>query len=380
MLQRWQLYVDESGDFGEPRSTVSVTGILIQPAASVPDEEVRRRLMDAVPGQPWPLHAAHLRNEIWYLLSRDSGHDLPSDEARALLGQHAPDLVRQVRDEVQSGELPRIRTLVALKVILERHAPALGRRISTRAFGAYRRLLSAVAEVLRDAPSMRVIIASEAWPDEPKPRGPFQRRRLEASRYDAVLEALLQRCADYLWRMSGAHGVSLLVSGRGTVDVRRGEFREMQVADVRRVVRRVAPRDARVEFDEISVARYDARSSAHQVLADLIACATRYPLGDRRGSLRAVATKINDSGRVAVMTVASGFPLLASDGAPLAYTRESGVAPSMVWPPSSSCRTWARDQAEIVRDVLHRRQYPAADTRHGAHAGSRGVGVPRVSE
>ncbi len=68
MTDGWQLYIDESGDFSQPNSDISVGALLVRGTWDQARARLDVTLRDTLPFLPRPLHAAHLNNPAFIAL------------------------------------------------------------------------------------------------------------------------------------------------------------------------------------------------------------------------------------------------------------------------------------------------------------------------
>jgi hypothetical protein len=229
-MSDWLLFVDESGNFNEPCDRVLVAGLLLRVGSTWADlssDRIAQQLREAMPGMPWPLHAAHQNIPATFAVARyeqlcQEGRihmELgPFDATVREAGEffhddpECGDLFLDARDSFANGGLPERETLKSLdrqlkkkRFYVHQHLQDLSRDATADVLPLLRGL-EPLNEKLTDA---AVIVASEA---NRQPTGNEQKWRYKSRRWVALLEGVLERSFDLLSQIGGGHRVVLRVA------------------------------------------------------------------------------------------------------------------------------------------------------------------------
>src|SRR5262245_42575939 len=120
-MRAWQLYLDESGDFDEPKAPILIAGVLFQGRATPQlSSPLRRRLEEIFVGCAYPPHAAHHNVATSLLGEALLGRDPRGPARERFLRGVAPALALARSD---SPEARALRAELATRD--PRHRPAL---------------------------------------------------------------------------------------------------------------------------------------------------------------------------------------------------------------------------------------------------------------
>jgi len=107
----WHTFVDESGSFGAPNEDTAIAGLLVQ--GGLHQGALRQAIQRALPGVPWPPHAAHLRTNSFrpaaVLLDPALERSAPKlvGDAAALLRHHPAPQAAALREEISRCQRAR---------------------------------------------------------------------------------------------------------------------------------------------------------------------------------------------------------------------------------------------------------------------------------
>jgi hypothetical protein len=358
---QWGLFVDESGDFKEPEDGAVGAGILLR--LDVPEVRVQaidRDLYRAVPGFPWPLHAAHINVPVMGALARtarlrfasptDASHwrpnpfDAVATSAVETLEREDAPRVGRVLDALRRGERPDFDDLRKLDGLLKASGRAMHRKLQDYARQATAWILAVIGRL---APTSNVhllaatVLSGESIPGDAIPPG-AEGDRADAERYFTLLQCLLGRTCDVLSRLPGPHEVAVHVANR-PVDSTRGRV-QFDLSHLREMIRLATPPGlTSVRLHAASTPDFDASVDPRIVLADFVANGARRRMRESY-ALRTLEAQLD---AVTVGPVHSGEP-------PLSHVAASGWArehieaarrDSTTPPPPPEAKRWARDQA-----------------------------------
>jgi hypothetical protein len=243
-VQRWRLFIDESGDFADLEGEVVVAGRLVpEGGPNSHPRQIRKALESAAAGLVWPLKTTELNQPVFVvLLSQHEGNDSALDSAA--------DSVRRRFDEVAGEYLKTARAAlgasrpsphVALQFlqavawghedftriedqVLEARA-LVGRCIGTMsadtsALGA---MLIACGETIQGDVSQ--VLASDD----------------ETGRYLSLLEGVLERAVDMIARLPDRHEMLLEILDWDVSEQILGEARRIRLHHYRHVAPSTAP-------------------------------------------------------------------------------------------------------------------------------------------
>jgi hypothetical protein len=287
-MTRWRLYVDESGDFRRDEG-VAVGGLLLD--SRVPGTlpaEIRESLMNAFPGLPWPLHAAHYNIPIIFALASvvaregDPGtrtvFDAAADAATEILRRDAPAKLDEALDELRSGRRPDVDTLKHLDAHLSQ-GDSDAVTIYWKLREARRKLSASIARLVRqlarrDNAGLIVFVASESergdagedWMAVSADASAEAGEGAPTHRYLGLLGTLFERTATVVSLEGAQHTIVPCV-----LDKRMYEKRRLKPRDIHAAIKGYAATAVRVRFEDPQIAFYDRRVGGAYVLADFVA-------------------------------------------------------------------------------------------------------------
>ncbi len=372
MSPEWGLFVDESGDFQEPEDDVVGVGILLRlDAPSVRAQAIDRELHRAMPGFPWPLHAAHINVPVTGALARaarlrfampaDAAHwrsnpfDAVATSAVETLERENAPLVSQVLDALRRDERPKFADLKTLDELLKDRDPVMHHKLEDYARQATAWILGVIGR-LATPPDIDLLAATvlsgESALGEASP-GETTGVDAATARYLTVLLCLLGRTCDFLSRLPGPHEVAVHVATRGIVDPKLGR-QSFDLTHLREMIRQAMPPGTMgVHLHAASTPEFDWGADARIVLADFVANQVRYRVGGSC-ALRKLEKRLAS---VAVGSLQSGAPRLSHVAASgwarehIEAARRDAPAP----PAPRDVKRWARDQATEWADALRPR-------------------------
>jgi len=347
---RWALVIDESGKFARRKDDVTVAGVLLPAAsASVLGRTLRQAMLDADPRCPWPLHSAHLRTLTWLAAARTTELQRQGPGGHRDVGQACEQILdalesyrrrqtERVFQDIATGSkgdwdnlqdlerwLDSRRNLRWAKRTLRRHQGGLFDRVA-------RTVKNFTGEEQRRGLGMWAFTASESM------RGNACDSPLSPDRYVALLQVLIERAADMLYRAHPEH--TLVVRPFVRHVALGGPRRPLQAADVAVLVRQAQlPQDLAIVADPPS--DYPGTHPGTGFLADLLANTARI----QRGQLDALHLEL----RHRTGLWATSGPERRSHCAAHIKARDYILAARAGdAPPQQSLaglRPWARDQA-----------------------------------
>jgi len=374
-MQHWDLYIDESGDFGSLADTpidrrrpgdddVVVAGVLMDRTSETWSEKaLRRSLVGVAPWLPRPLHMAHVNRCAMHAVALVAARrrvDGPDDETIAAAKRCVDamrsgdgDLYRRVAARVRKGETPRIGEVVALDRFVDEVESADRKAIMRLVRSTQRTLQARIRAAIGDAIAQEHghwVVATEAVPGGDRIRGDEV-----SDRYLGLLVELVARCADQLTASGGEHTLHVSALTRDVFDAGTGLRRRLH-ADV--VRRQLVPRLGAPGTDgafRIRRADGDSQVTVHigpceswtadvhplHVCADVAANTMRGAI--RRTDLAAMAESAQR--RMGLYLRVESLPNVATGGTPGACVARARVGAGAG--PSMECaRPLARAQAE----------------------------------
>ncbi len=380
----WNLYVDESGKFEQPRQAVVVAGLLQRPSGAGPTSNaIRKCLWEAAPDVPWPLHANRLRFPVLLALavearrelpvpppagaqrvSRDAGLDALADRAITLLRESEPDLLEKVREILRGPHryerkhekgsakrrskknVPDRADLRYLNNRLSERDPRLYAELSAR----MRRLNALVEQILAKAqsesfpgqlPTGMLVVCGEHHDGDAIPAGTVD-DSYGSERYDNVLAGTFRRLHELLEHLGGRHLVWLHVLERRRVDDSLGPDVKVHVnpKHVGAVADGVCGDDPddNIRLLPGSAPRFDSRVDPLLVLADFAANRCLHVLRSRRIRLRRAETVLRKQIGAVLRVGSPPLPAIAAvRGEPC---------------PDGGGRRWAEEQAAEWRPYV----------------------------
>lgn len=338
-------YVDESGVFEDRLDAVTAGGLLLDDS----NVDVRASLELAMPGFPWPLHAAHVnRPLVWALSAAASASEeqplkSPFQEVLVALRRSQNNLVRQALVRLRRGEWPPYQTLLDLEAALREEAPSSFQALTTHVKHA-RTLVRRVGAALQGS----TVVASEAsWNIADVESARRRTGHEPTDRYYALLTSAIRRARDVVARRGGSR-LLLTVLSRG---VYSPEHRRMQLLtreDVETLIAELPPSPCAIEVQTIALWRADVPAPC--VVADFCSNAARRVLRDPIRPLGTVEAQLYQqlglsvrSGRPPKSHVAAAFP-----PGPGPWNDIQRAAPPT---PPIGIRRWAWEQA-VEQDLV----------------------------
>ena len=348
----WELFVDESGNFGSARDDISVCGVLAR--ADLPGlrpDSLRVALERVAPWLPWPPHVAHLNTIVLIPLAFVAAHErgVLADPGRApstvrRLARQRPAEVASALDALRAHALPEYDDLEALRgpfAHLNKGTRMYWSEIANETRAYYGRLLAGLAASPLDGaapPHIFVVTSGET-------------RRGDAgatadARYRESIEALFERIGDIVDRFDGEHRVRLNVSQLDVYEPILGRRVKLHVRHLGEIVRRLSPElGDRVRLVPATVSAYFT-PDVHPafVLADLVANRAR-PVLARSVPLARAEADLVTSLRAPVRSGTPRRSHLAATGISRTYVashRRGDCLPDL---DSGALRRWAREQA-----------------------------------
>jgi hypothetical protein len=312
-MAEWQLFVDESGDFGKNDDIVCVAGFLLPAAADMGAGNLRHALAQLAPAMPWPPHTAHLSKPSMWLLSAHveaecRGVAPESDVVAAtamLKGAHPVATAEAIR-RLRRGKRPAIDLLRALDQHLRSADRVLFQRWVNRgrtALTAMRVVTAATVAFARGivgAPLPALVAAGEAAIQGEGDRHDLQRT---SRRYLGLLDALLSHLRSVVGGNGDRHVVHIHVLERDIYDEQRRASMPLRPQNVRDLPA-VADVSDSVTLIVDATPAYDYSTHPALVLADFVAFSTRRVLHPA-ATLQQVEERLRRETR---LPVRSGMP------------------------------------------------------------------------
>lgn len=357
-MRTWQLYLDESGDFNEPRASVLVAGVLFEGRATPQvSSALRRRLEEIFVGSAYPPHAAHHNVATSLLCEALAGREPQGPvRARFLRGIEwalatargdSPE-ARALRAAISTHEAPRRPALEALGAFdtwLERTVPAAHATLrQERDLQRGDLTRYATDELARHVGRPPLVVA--AWQAN---AGSYPR---PDARYEQLYEVLLERALSCIAsRDDGAQLEVHLATRHWSVPL--GHVMKLTQAEERASA---FPLLARAKSPPVVVRykaeAYDARVAPGIVLADFAANTLRRALAsaaswgqldaDVRGRFGLPAM-----GACALLPLAAALPSVAADGSARDAIRRAAEGSAQALPAAAAKAEprWAKEQA-----------------------------------
>ena len=293
-------YIDESGDFDVPQDPVSAGGLLLLE----PGFNVRESLERALPGFPWPLHAAHVNQPVSWVLALAAevpdNHplDAPYQDVLLTLRHLFGERLQAAVEMMRGGLWPEYDTLVEFAAALRQHNAAMLQHLS--------RLITQARAYARRAgarlPGLAVI-ASEAGLNFGGGAVAPRRTGHEATdRYYALLGGAIERArAIAVQRKESILEVTVL--SRGVYSPEHGRMLELTQQNVLDVVNDLPPSPCTVELHPIALWTPDVPPPC--VVADVCTNTGRWLLGDAFQGLTSLETALT---RHLALPIRSGEP------------------------------------------------------------------------
>lgn len=340
-MRRWNLFVDESGDFDNAADEVVVAALAIEVGTpGTHPLSLKRAITTIFRGVPWPPRAAEIDRPV-YLALGDSLRRMRRCAAAVTDFERAADVIRARLQELSAADLrefdravekekrPGHDVVLRLDTTARRECPeehAACRQATATALAGLTRVLgqAGAGRAPDGSPVAFIAAAAEARPGcLAQPTEPSDDRA--TSRYLALLGVLVGRVLAVLGRFDGPQEAYLYVLDRPIIDPRQKVPTRLLEPVVQDIVRR-AVRGAHVPSVRIEVARvprYDAEVDPRLVLADLVANRVRRTLR-RESSLAGIERTL---GSYCPLPMRSGVPS-ASHLAAAAYAHDRTDAPS----------------------------------------------------
>jgi hypothetical protein len=361
-MTEWLLWIDESGDFEDPRQYASVTGVLVRSGVvGFSKVKLRRLFAEACGYVPWPVHRwllnASVMHGVWAVRAAD-GDGSPLDRrvraVVAALHRMEPGAFEAVVRRLDQGWEPRGPDIEALEAAFRTLAPwqmNLLRRMRRQCWEAVVGGLGAALRIGADDPeqsaadSVWLVAAGESENGDAVTAGTL------GDRYLHLLGCLAHRVADILIARGGVNRVAAHVAMRNVFDARLRSRDALSPPLVDEAIREglgtpdatVRRADgALVQITCQQVLRFRADSPAGLVLADWGANAFRWA-STRRVSLGRVQAQLGHAVGLPVSRL--GLPTIASTGRPWSALLDRGEADAG----RSRDRPWAWEQAEAWR-------------------------------
>jgi hypothetical protein len=371
---RWNLFLDESGNFSDPDDEVVVAGLLVR--VDIPGShpsQIRAALEAAVPDLPWPVKASEFNRPVVfaianYLKRRGRAATNPLERvADELVGEitrqesgcyEAVSKALYGRQRIPYDALSRLDDLArrdwnryqVLRQATDASVAAIGRCI--QGLGLSREGDWRLSESARDA--VLLVACGETLQGEDAAGD----GDLETNRYLGLLRWTIVRAVDVVARMIGRQEVHLYVLDRDVTDTilgvrKRTPLHIRHVGPIARDVEAKCSRDHRITVKLDAVSRYDDRMHAALVLADFVANRTRRGLRAQPDALSAVEGQIGLEVRCCVR---SGDPS-ASHLAAAGYAQETiervrTASQGTTAEAPVGARSWALEQAAEWTRVL----------------------------
>lgn len=345
-MQSWDLFIDESGDFGttdgRTPDTVVVGGVLVRRHdPRMRGEGLRRSLKWTLPFLPWPLHANRI-NQVVVLPIACAGHPKVDADTRRDAEEvvawwsrsHLAPLAR-ARDAVARGEYPDYADARALRAALRKQTKTWLRwqHRSEQVFG----LLVAVA---RDYGAVEAPDALAPW--TAIVAGEVAPRSVEmGERYADLLVAAVQRAVDLL----GLGPRAELTVHPGGRHVRPGAYLTPSLVRAWVAAGVIAPAGVSIVIAPVDHADGNRRLDPRHVFADFV-CNRAYQLlrGRPTTTLDEYAAGLEERTGHRVWTgTRRPRSHLAAGGAPFTWlsgARRGGGAPPQ--PPDERVWAWAQ--------------------------------------
>jgi len=334
---RWSLYVDESGDFGDPERGVVIGGVLVR-GLRVEPSAIREALERIAPGLPWPLHANRLGLPAWLAAAHAtrqallrSGNEFAADRRQVLIDAwHRVRELHPARAEIIEAELTdgaeRRKTVDAARFLSK---DLVGHEHKV-AHAMTRELRADIARVFAglQVEAFHIVFAGESEVGQ----------EIEGDRYLALLPSLTRRAAKIVARAGGPAVIRLQILERNVADPVIDRTENLHLRHLRSALAAGRVGQVRTVTEGIQVFRGDVDPLL--VCADFAANRGLFPCTSKE-PLRVTEELLT---RMLQRPMHSGEPPrshLAASG--IAEDIEQGKASPVIRPP---VRRWAIEQAE----------------------------------
>lgn len=373
----WQLFIDESGDFDQPRDTCVVAGVLVHaPMHPRGEADVRAALDDAYPALRYPPHATKLRflsGRVVATLAGATSSSSPTAtgarelarRALAVIEAHDGSIADAVGRLSSEGREPGNEQLTAWDGLLRVHAPSFAdgvQQLLEQDVHRMRQVLDRAGALFgADDPGEAFVVAAAdtGHADAYAIEDPV----VERDRYLALLGVLFERTLALLCERVGAGARIWTSVARRSVhrrDVGRFPLMPRNIGAAAETAARFPLFDGatpRPKLIAAGVPAYDAAVPAGMVLADFVANRIRGALlrvgrlsWDRLGRMARAQVAMPIAARPRFVEYASPIPAIAATGAPNAaiWSAFEGMPAALDF---GDVPQWARDQAMIWCDV-----------------------------
>lgn len=354
-ITRWNLYIDESGDFSDPGEQVVVGGMLVRADASGFDEmRLKRALEEALPAIDWPPHTRYYDREaahVMFAVRRAAAVPMGRHETDTvgLLKKVAPGAWRRALARSANAMEPAYEDVRLLSQTIrgDRSLARYWRGVVRERHASIRGILDSARASTPEAPAVLVLT------DETR----LGEAAGTTDRYLSLLGVAIERAAEVIAALGGRHKLRLYVLSRG-VRVEGcarsvGLTSEIVVDAVARVVGRdergrvrFTHAEAVVDIACSEVRAWNADTPASLALADWLVYRGRHGVAPRR-PLAATQQSLGD--QCGLSACHAGLPTLAAYGdarerVAAARERPAQPPPTLSGPPPR--RRWVAEQAE----------------------------------
>lgn len=349
---RWTLFIDEAGNFAEPKDHVLVAGVCIPARVDAGfGLALKHALQDAAPLVPWPLHR-RLMNRVssyvlWYAhrpISKLSGPIKSAlSAADALFGEQAFDARARSLALLAEGKEPIWDDLGDLD------------RVLRGVHHANYELIQQYADEVKSAASavMRVLVRERLKVDDDPNAQPFVVFASESvladahtsdDRYLVLLECLLERVWEEFDRREGKHTVDIHVASREVIDPRVPAHPDPRKHPTlsKGLVKHLSPQSPNTLMLADSVWSFDSEVEPGIVFADIL---NNYLYGQTKyQSLKITDIEALISNYFGITTTPGTpeLPQITASGIP----RDS-IKSRKVLPAKPNTRVWAMEQARV---------------------------------
>lgn len=355
-MTTWQLYVDETGNFGE-LEPVAIAGVLIEGYGSIDLTIALREQLDAIfDGVPYPPHAAfHGRalSLLWSVVHRAPASDRfygVTQAAKRELDRAPSGPLAELRRELASKSRPdRVpfplygRALRALRVIDGHACSALEAEVQ-RAREGLAQLLSGA---LSSRTGRRVMLVG-AWLGTYDARPTDDVSAWADSRYVRVYEVLVERCLALLGACETSTDLWVHLADRRWASTSRAVLAGAE----KRAAEHPLLRSVRTRVTRAQARAYDARVPPGIVLADFAA----HTLGSALRTNPSWANlqsslydRVGLRGGAPCALLGRELPAVAAEGPAREAIRAASVGEVVALPDAPA---WAAEQASLWIDAL----------------------------
>lgn len=269
-MAEWLCFIDETGDFNDPKSAVFTSAVLVE-CESEPTliARIRQAIRQIAPLAPWPMHAwlanRPTAHALWAIahpvLAERHGFAASADAARRHWEETAPEALERSLQRLEKGKEPKYDDLRSL----ERVEDAQNCFIAFASHAS--RLRCRMACLGRDLSQRRIlgVIAGESQPLEAD----------SEDRYLALLSTLIERIDELLALEGDDRPVHLVIATRRVIHPISGEEVEFLELDSNALEKIFTVRpsgfDSGRTFHARAIQAYDADVHPGLVLADFFA-------------------------------------------------------------------------------------------------------------